>query len=149
MTIIGPGNARTLSPEFTPFVNRFMRPVAPTHWSQVLILAEQFREEENQDAEESTNDGESETDHEMEVLAPKITYMEFKRSEKIWLSYQKHAKDNEDAVKNTLSAVYGGLSKSMQAQYAFNETPAALWEELRHTKDLSNRKMDTSAVDTY
>ncbi|KAI8836891.1 hypothetical protein BJ741DRAFT_684958 [Chytriomyces cf. hyalinus JEL632] len=78
-----------------------------------------------------------------------MLYMMYKRSEKIWQSYQKNTKENEDPVKYTLNTIYRGLSKSMQAQYAFHETPASLWEELKRMKDPSNRKMDTSSADTY
>ncbi|KAJ3397073.1 hypothetical protein HDU80_009695 [Chytriomyces hyalinus] len=78
-----------------------------------------------------------------------MTLAVYERTEKIWASFQKRAKEDEEATKQTLHAIYGGLSKSMQAQYSMYKTPASLWEELKRTKDLSNRKLDTSAADTY
>ncbi|KAJ3220321.1 hypothetical protein HDU81_011439, partial [Chytriomyces hyalinus] len=76
-------------------------------------------------------------------------YKVYERSEKIWLSFQKHAQEDDDAVRNTLNTIHGGMSKLMQAQYLLHNTPASLWEELRRMKDPSNRMLDTSAADTY
>ncbi|TPX69491.1 hypothetical protein CcCBS67573_g06873, partial [Chytriomyces confervae] len=135
LAAIGKGNTRTLSLEFTPFVNCFLRPVPPTRWAQGLILAKEFQDKEDSDSssnsDSASNEENSETEHETKTKNPQMMYTEYKRAEKIWQSYQKQAKDDEDTIKYTLSAIYGGLSKSMQAQYAFHDTPASLWEELK------------------
>ncbi|KAJ3237373.1 hypothetical protein HDU77_011656, partial [Chytriomyces hyalinus] len=114
-----------------------------------LLLAAEFQDKEDSDSDSTSDEENSKTDHETETKNPQMTYTEYERAEKIWQSYQKQAKNDEDVIKYTLSAIYGGLSKSMQAQYAFHDTPASLWEELKRTKDPSNRQMDTSAADTY
>ncbi|TPX51936.1 hypothetical protein CcCBS67573_g09986 [Chytriomyces confervae] len=109
LAAIGKGNVRTLSLEFTPFVNCFLRPVPPTRWAQGLILAKEFQDEEDSDSSSNSDKQQH---------------------------YQKQAKDNKDAIKYTLIAIYRRLLKSMQAQYAFHDTPAFLWEESRKTNHI-------------
>ncbi|TPX77685.1 hypothetical protein CcCBS67573_g01081 [Chytriomyces confervae] len=147
LAVIGKGNARTLSPEFTPFVNRYVRPTPPASWVQVLDVEEEFQEAENENSSDET-DFES-GDEPKSTETSDMTLAVYERTEKIWASFQKRAKEDKEVTKQTLHAIYGGLSKSMQAQYLMYETPASLWEELKCTKDPSNRKLDTSAADTY
>ncbi|TPX49588.1 hypothetical protein CcCBS67573_g10152 [Chytriomyces confervae] len=114
---------------------------------QVLDVEEEFQEAENENASDET-DSES-GDEPTSKETSDMTLAVYERTEKIWASFQKRAKEDEEATKQTLHTIYGGLSKSMQAQYSMYETPASLWEELKRTKDSSNRKLDTSAADTY
>ncbi|KAJ3403399.1 hypothetical protein CcCBS67573_g05409 [Chytriomyces confervae] len=147
LAVIGKGNARTLSLEFTPFVNCYVRPTPPASWVQVLDVEEEFQEAENENASNKMNSesGAKPTSTETSDM----TLAVYERTEKIWASFQKRAKEDKEATKQTLHAIYGGLFKSMQAQYSMYETFATLWEELKCTKDPSNRKLDTSAADTY
>ncbi|KAI8820049.1 hypothetical protein BJ741DRAFT_585049 [Chytriomyces cf. hyalinus JEL632] len=143
-------NARTLSPTFTPFVNRYLRHTPPDIWVRDLTLAKEFRNADDPEAEGSDDDKKSETESETATEeTPVLMYKVYGRSEKIWLSFQKCAQEDDDALRNTLNAIHGGMSKSMQAQYSLHDTPASLCEELRCTKDPSNRMLDTSAADTY
>ncbi|KAJ3232647.1 hypothetical protein HDU78_006957 [Chytriomyces hyalinus] len=126
---IGTVNARTLLPTFIPFVNRYARPSPPLKWVNFLEVSEEFRDLEDPDAENTDEEEISETGSETETNnPPTISYSDFEKSEKIWLGFQKRATDDADAIK-----VF----------------PASLWEELRRTKDPSNRRLDTSAADTY
>ncbi|KAJ3031648.1 UNVERIFIED_CONTAM: hypothetical protein HDU68_001728 [Siphonaria sp. JEL0065] len=54
-----------------------------------------------------------------------------------------------EAIRATMKTIHDGMSKNMQIAYSNLETPSTLWEELRCTKDPANRKLDTSAADTY
>ncbi|KAI8841408.1 hypothetical protein BJ741DRAFT_594083 [Chytriomyces cf. hyalinus JEL632] len=147
---IGTVNARTLSPTFVPFVNRYTRPSPPRKWVNILEVSEEFKDLEDPNAEDTYGEEISETGSETETSEPPtISYSDFEKSEKIWLGFQKRATDDADAVRLTLRAIHGGMSKSMQIQYSLHDTPASLWEELRRTKDPSNRRLDTSAADTY
>ncbi|KAJ3383941.1 hypothetical protein HDU80_001107 [Chytriomyces hyalinus] len=147
LAVIGKGSTRTLSLEFTPFINRYVRPTPPASWVQVLDVEEEFQEAENENASDETNSESG--DKPTSTETSDMTLAVYERTEKIWASFQKCAKEDEEATKQTLHAIYGGLSKSMQAQYLMYKTPAFLWEELKRTKDPSNRKLDTSAADTY
>ncbi|KAJ3218016.1 hypothetical protein HDU81_000702 [Chytriomyces hyalinus] len=147
---IGTVNARTLSPTFIPFVNRYTRPSPPLKWVNILEVSEEFRDLEDPNAEDTYEGEISETGSETETNEPPtISYSDFEKSEKIWIGFQKRATEDADAVRLTLRAIHGGMSKSMQVQYSLHDTPASLWEELRRTKDPSNRRLDTSAADTY
>ncbi|KAJ3220990.1 hypothetical protein HDU81_010977, partial [Chytriomyces hyalinus] len=128
-----------------------IRKAYPTNiWVRDLTLAKEFRNADDPEAGSSDNSEKSETESETATEeTPVLMYKVYERSEKIWLSFQKCAQEDDDAVRNTLNAIHGGMSKSMQAQYLLHNTPASLWEELRHTKDPSNRMLDTSAADTY
>ncbi|KAJ3242056.1 hypothetical protein HDU77_010905 [Chytriomyces hyalinus] len=144
LAVIGKGNARTLSPEFIPFVNCYVRPTPPASWLQALEVEEEFQEAEDENASNKTNSESG--DKPPSTKTSDMTLAVYERTEKIWASFQKRAKEDEEATKQTLHAIYGGLSKSMQAQHSMYETPASLWEELKRTKDPSN---NTSAADTY
>ncbi|TPX72009.1 hypothetical protein CcCBS67573_g05976 [Chytriomyces confervae] len=129
LAVIGKGNARTLSPEFTPFVNHYVRPTPPASWVQVLDVEEEFQEAENENASDETNSESG--DEPTSTETSDMTLAVYERTEKIWASFQKRAKEDEEATKQTLHAI------------------TSLWEELKRTKDPSNRKLDTSAADTY
>ncbi|KAJ3399272.1 hypothetical protein HDU80_008107 [Chytriomyces hyalinus] len=140
-------NARALSPTFIPFINCYVRPLK---WVNILELSDEFRDLEDPNAEDTNEREISETGSETETnKPPTIFYSDFEKSEKIWIGFQKRATEDADAVRLTLCAIHGGMSKSMQVQYSLHDTPASLWEELRHMKDPSNRRLDTSAADTY
>ncbi|KAJ3220838.1 hypothetical protein HDU81_011139 [Chytriomyces hyalinus] len=151
LAAIGKGNTRTLSLEFTPFVNHYARPTRPASWVQALEMEEEFQEAEENDTSNSSSGAEnSEPGPETTLTeAPAMTLDVYERTEKIWVSFQKHAKEDEEAMKQSLHTIYSGLLKSMQAQYSMYETPASLWEELKCTKDPSNCKLDMSAADMY
>ncbi|KAJ3377061.1 hypothetical protein HDU80_003503 [Chytriomyces hyalinus] len=147
---IGTVNARTLLPTFVPFVNRYTRPSPPLKWVNILEVSEEFKDLEDPNAEDTYGEEISETGSETETSEPPtISYSDFEKSEKIWLGFQKRATNDADAVRLTLRAIHGGMSKLMQIQYSLHDTPVSLWEELRRTKDPSNRRLDTSAADTY
>ncbi|KAI8823903.1 hypothetical protein BJ741DRAFT_633866 [Chytriomyces cf. hyalinus JEL632] len=139
---IGTVNARTLSPTFVPFVNRYTRPSPPRKWVNILEVSEEFKDLEDPNAEDTYGEEISETGSETETSEPPtISYSDFEKSEKIWLGFQKRATDDADAVRLTLRAIHGGMSKSMQIQYSLHDTPASLWEELR--QDSTPQPTDT------
>ncbi|KAJ3222898.1 hypothetical protein HDU78_011552 [Chytriomyces hyalinus] len=126
------------------------RPSPPLKWVNILKVSEEFRDLEDPNAEETYEGEISEMGSETETSEPAtISYSDFKKSEKIWIGFQKQATEDADPVRLTLCTIHGGMSKSMQVRYLLHDTPASLWEELRHTKDPSNRRLDTSAMDTY
>ncbi|KAJ3380476.1 hypothetical protein HDU80_002095 [Chytriomyces hyalinus] len=112
LVAIGKVNARTLSPMFTPFVNHYLRSTPPNSWVKDLTLAEEFRDADDPDADdpdaddpdtddpdadESDDKEKSETGSETateETLVP--SYKDYVRSEKIWLSFQKRAQEDDD-----------------------------------------------------
>ncbi|KAJ3249866.1 hypothetical protein HDU77_007377 [Chytriomyces hyalinus] len=119
------------------------RPSPPLKWVNILKVSEEFRDLEDPNAEETYEGEISETGSETETSEPPtISYSNFKKSEKIWIGFQKQATKDADAVRLTLCAIHGGMSKLMQVQYLLHDTP-------RRTKDPSNRRLDTSAMDTY
>ncbi|TPX51444.1 hypothetical protein CcCBS67573_g10024 [Chytriomyces confervae] len=98
LAVIGKGNARTLSLEFTPFVNHYVRPTPPASWVQVL---EEFQEAENENA---SNETDSESGDEPTLTETSdMTLAVYERTEKIWASFQKRAKENEEATKQTIT----------------------------------------------
>ncbi|KAJ3007115.1 UNVERIFIED_CONTAM: hypothetical protein HDU68_003703 [Siphonaria sp. JEL0065] len=79
----------------------------------------------------------------------KYSFKDFEELDKIWQLEQKRETVDSEAIRDTLAAIRSGMSKRMQATYAKSNTPATLWAELKPTKDLKNRKMDTSAEEHY
>ncbi|KAJ3224380.1 hypothetical protein HDU78_011011, partial [Chytriomyces hyalinus] len=55
LAVIRKGNTRTLSLEFTPFFNSYIRPGPPVSWVQVLDVEEEFQEAEDDNASNKVN----------------------------------------------------------------------------------------------
>ncbi|KAJ3004041.1 UNVERIFIED_CONTAM: hypothetical protein HDU68_005368, partial [Siphonaria sp. JEL0065] len=159
-TEIGSSNERTLDPEFKAYTNKHKRPYPPRLWMDQLDLVDgcELSDEGNEsssDSDESEIQDKSEMSEMIDSKNKKKsaqlmnTFKKFEILDKLWQIEERRTKDDADAVKTTMLAIRGGLSKSMQISYSSFDKPASLWLELKRTKDPANRKLDTSVVDAY
>ncbi|KAI9318903.1 hypothetical protein BDR26DRAFT_905085 [Obelidium mucronatum] len=157
LVVIGAKNQRTLAPSFKPYVNKYERPNVPSGWSKLLTLkpTESDNDVDNgsdeEDEDETDGDGENETEDKgnQPEDTTKASMAVFRVLEELWQIEEKREITDVEAMRATMKAIHEGMSKNMQIAYSNLETPSTLWEEFRRTKDPANRKLDTSAADTY
>ncbi|KAJ3062242.1 hypothetical protein HDU98_001870 [Podochytrium sp. JEL0797] len=158
LTQIGSRNARTLKSDFKPHKNRYKRPLPPKDWlSKLEEVSDGSSSSKSEEDEEHNEEGKGKKDEiendESETTgnakASSTSFKDYERVLKVWQIEEDRATVDSNAMKETMLAIRGGMSKSMQTGYSSYTTPAALWAELKRTRDPIHRKLDTSAADTY
>ncbi|KAJ3376736.1 hypothetical protein HDU80_003792, partial [Chytriomyces hyalinus] len=161
---IGSEYMRTLSENFIQYINPYVRPEYPDSWHHQLQTHAQIADRAANETEDSElNDGNSlneeleansETGNEFEEVedfpnAAKIAFRKLKMLDVVWQRAESKSLADAQAVKYTMRAIRGGMSKAMQQQYSTHDTPYKLWTELQRLQDPANQRLDTSAADTY
>lgn len=172
---IGMVNQRTLSMDFVPYVNEYRRPIPPVsltnQLSRRLVVQTRGTATSPQSVDMSQGPGTSSSSPSASSVSQGVpsaldpsdevaplfdsgvyvcsTFAEFEQMQNIYKAARELEKTDAVAVKETMLAIFSGLSSSMKAHYSSYATPALLWAEISRTKDPINRALDTSTEDAY